>query len=179
MQKYIFKDRAGYPDVATLDSREVNIAPDGFHDDIPQEGLTFGLGPEIAAEMKKIVEENCKDRKDLQVCIEKVHDTLTNTQLNTHSKRFVLLTAGTVAAVVPWIIPVIAVVGIVAWALASEDGKPAKVYLPHEKNGPLAQIETLGDDVDYVAFSIGEGDEANVVANVTITLTPTPTPNPE
>ncbi|KAL1592775.1 hypothetical protein SLS60_011191 [Paraconiothyrium brasiliense] len=179
MQKYMFENGAGYPDVTTPNAREVNIGPDGFHDTIPQEGLTFGLGPEITAEMKKIVEENCKDNKNLQVCIEKVHDTLTNTQLNTHSKRFLLLTAGAVAVAVPWIIAAIIVVSKIAltWALA--DGETGKLHLPHEDNGPLAQIETLGDDVDYVAFSTGEGDNANVVANVTITPTPAPMPNPD
>lgn len=123
--------------------------------------------------------ENCKDGKNLKVCIEKVHQSLAETQLNIHSKRFILLTAGAVATLLPWIIPVVVVAGAVGWGLALSNNAPAKVHLPYEDNGPLAQIENLGDNISEVAFAIGEGEEAHVVVTVTVTPTPIPTPKPE
>jgi hypothetical protein len=129
--------------------------------------------------VRKIVEEKCKDNKNVQVCIGEVHQILAKTELNTHTKRFILLSAGAVAVLVQSVISAIIVLGAISGVILSESNKQAKVHLPHEENGPLAQIGDLGDDVSEIAFSTGNGDEVDVVATVTITPTPTPTPNPE
>jgi hypothetical protein len=168
--------QAGQPDIPTLGKKDVKIAPEGFHDIMPEEGITIGFGEGIAEEVRKIVEEKCNDGKDFQGCIGAVHEAITKTDLNTHTKRFVLLTAGTVALAMPWlaVIVVVAAIGISLWAGSNT---PAKVHLPHEDDGPLAQIQTLGDDVSEITFAMGDKDEAEVVATVTITPTPAPAPS--
>jgi len=171
--------QAPHPDAPNLGKRDVTIAPDGFHETIPEEGITIGLGEEIAEEIGKIVEEKCKDNKNMHICIEEVRRALETTQLSTHTKRFILLTAGAVAFLIEWVIPAIIVIGSVGGGLLLNDKKESKVHLPHEENGPLAQIETLKDDVSGIAFATGTGDDTDVVATVTITQTPTPIPNPE
>lgn len=172
----LIPSKANDPDVPNVGKREVNIAPEGFHDEIPENGITIGLGEEISHDVRKIVEENCKDSKNLHICIEKVHQTLSETHLNTHTKRFILLTAGTVALILQWAVTAVITLGAVGGALAIDSYKQSKVHLTYEDVAPIAQLDDIGD-ASEIAFATGSGDDIRIVATVTVTPTPTPTPD--
>jgi hypothetical protein len=151
---------------------KLQIYPQGIYDDFPKDGVTVVFGPDLKQRISVAIGNNC--HTDLTSCRERLMPILHNTDLHTHTKRFILITAfviGDVVASVSYLLSVAAAAaagaGTGAW-LASE--VPA-VRLSYSD---LAQIHDLGK-ADKIAIQQGTDATPTIIVVPAMSEAPTPT----
>jgi hypothetical protein len=150
---------------------KLQIYPQGIYDDFPKDGVTVVFGPDLKQRISVAIGNNC--HTDLTSCRERLMPILQNTDLHTHTKRFILITAfviGDVVASVSYLLSVAAAAaagaGTGAW-LASE--VPA-VRLSYSD---LAQIHDSGK---ANKIAIQQGTDATPTTIVVPAMSEAPTP---
>ncbi|KAJ4377484.1 hypothetical protein N0V83_000309 [Neocucurbitaria cava] len=70
----------------------VQIYPTGIYDEFPKEGITMAFGPELRKQIKDTMLQNCKD-KSREQCRNALNPVLQRTDVTTHTKRFIAISA--------------------------------------------------------------------------------------
>ncbi|KAF1848132.1 uncharacterized protein K460DRAFT_308071 [Cucurbitaria berberidis CBS 394.84] len=88
-QAQYFPKRVANPEPS---GTSLHVYPTGSYNEFPKEGITIGFGPDLRKQIKETMIQNCKD-KPRQDCRNSVIPILQNTDVTTHTKRFVVISA--------------------------------------------------------------------------------------
>jgi hypothetical protein len=139
--------------------------PQGFYDDFPKDGVTVVFGPDLKQRIKDAIGNDCQSNPTS--CRERLIPIIQNTDVNTHTKRFVMVTAFVVGEVVMALSYLLAAGAGAAWLVTDV---PA-VRLSYSD---LAQLHDIGH-TDSVVIDQGEGTTPTTGTVPTMSEAPTST----
>ncbi|KAH5421018.1 hypothetical protein HBI46_082250 [Parastagonospora nodorum] len=147
---------------------KLEMFPRGIYDDFPQDGVTMAFGPDLKKRIKDAIGDDCKANPE--DCRKRLIPVIHNTDIGTHSKRFILITSFLVGAIVRVTVSLLvaaAVTGIV-WEAAGNI--PSVKY----EYSDLAQIQDMGNSNKF-AVRPGPAAEPTTVDFPAMSDAPTPT----
>ncbi|KAF2114463.1 hypothetical protein BDV96DRAFT_600430 [Lophiotrema nucula] len=176
---------ANYEGTDTVEKRSVAIFPTGIITAIPTDGIHAVFGPDLQADMDKVIQAKCGDSDHMDECQKDISKLLQDNSLGNHTKRFipVVVAAATVAEVLGNVIAGIvgALGGLALGAGINAATAPGSVNLEHvedTENGVLDQISSLSD-ARVVAIATGIDNKPMVTVTLTNTVgAPSPTNTP-
>jgi hypothetical protein len=144
--------------------------PQGIYDDFPKDGVTVVFGPDLKQRIRDAIGNDC--HTDPTSCREKLMPILENTDVHTHAKRFILISAFLIADVVvslSWLLATAAGAATGAGAAWLASDVPA-LRLSYSD---LAQIHDLGK-ADKIA--VKQGIDATPTTIVVPAMSDAPAP---
>jgi hypothetical protein len=145
--------------------------PQGIYDDFPKDGVTVVFGPDLKQRIKDAIGDDCQNNPGS--CRDRLMPVLQNTDVHTHAKRFILISAFLITDVVA-ALSYLLVAGSAAAAGAGAAWLASDVPAVKLDYSDLAQIHDLGK-VDKIVVEQGENATPTTIAVPAVTETPTPT----
>lgn len=146
----------------------LEMFPRGYYDDFPRDGVTIAFGPDLKQQIKDAMGgEDCK--KNPNDCRKKLTSVIQNrsTDIDAHSKRFILVSAFLVGAIVAVTVELLITAAIAGTIYLVAESIPSVKY----EYSDMDQIHNIGDS-DKFAFK-GESSTGDAT---TITVQPSPQP---
>ncbi|KAF1962964.1 hypothetical protein CC80DRAFT_434319 [Byssothecium circinans] len=149
---------------------KLEMFPRGIYDGFPQDGVTIAFGPDLKQRIKDAMGNDCKT--DPEACRKRLTPVIHNTDIGTHSKRFILVSAFLVGAIVKVTVELLVTAAVVGTVWLAAENIPSVKY----EYSDLDQMHDMGDSD---TFAVKQGPAANPS---TITIpdmpdAPTPTGN--
>ena len=70
----------------------MQVYPTGIYDEFPKEGIIMAFGPDLRKQIKDTMVQSCKD-KPREECRNALNPLLQKTDITTHTKRFIAISA--------------------------------------------------------------------------------------
>jgi len=141
--------------------------PRGIYDDFPQDGVTIAFGPNLKKRIRDAIGDDCKANPE--DCRKRLTRVIQNTEIGTHSKRFILVTSFLVGAIVKVTVELLVAATIAGIAWEAAQNIPS---VRHEYSD-LTQIQELGN---ADTFAIRPGPSANPTTVNFPAMSDAPTP---
>ncbi|KAF2492915.1 hypothetical protein BU16DRAFT_592780 [Lophium mytilinum] len=142
---------------------KLQIYPTGIYDDFPKDGVTVAFGPDLRKRIQDTMIKSCKDKPDDE-CRNALVPVLHNTDVETHTKRFAVVSAILVGILLSLIVSELFVI----FRLGTAE-PPKEVKFEY---GDMDQIYNIGAS-STIAVQQGQDGTPNTI---TIPSVPTQTP---
>ncbi|KAF2280449.1 uncharacterized protein EI97DRAFT_498621 [Westerdykella ornata] len=137
----------------------IRLFPDGFHENIPVEGVDVAFGPDLERKLEETFGEKCSSEKLIGDCSTALTNALPQNDLKSHTKR-----------VNPQLAILVPIIGYIWAMIMLANRKPPKViHLSHKE---LGQLEGIGS---ATVVAIETGADHEVAGTLTFTAVATPT----
>ncbi|KAH7079685.1 hypothetical protein FB567DRAFT_449769 [Paraphoma chrysanthemicola] len=141
----------------------LQIYPTGSYDDFPEDGIVVAVGEDLRKQIQDTIAQSCKRDTPSQECHDALMPILHNTDLGTHTKRFVVIGGVMVISIVVAVVAIVYEMGHIA-----NTDVPTHIKLNH---ADLAQIQSMSGASTIAAV----GAEASA-SPYTIVVQPSATP---
>ncbi|KAJ4287198.1 hypothetical protein N0V90_012596 [Kalmusia sp. IMI 367209] len=159
IERYIVTTGANADPEPTAD--KLQIYPTGVFSDFPQDGVTVAFGPDLRKRIQDTAGANCQ--AEGSVCRDRLLPVIQNTDLNSHAKRFILVTSFLVGEIISFITSEVMVAAAV--------GGAAVVAVKYDYND-MDQMQSIGE-ANTNTIAIQHGPDA-LPTTVTIPTPPIP-----
>ncbi|KAH5350513.1 hypothetical protein HBI48_165330 [Parastagonospora nodorum] len=146
---------------------KLEMFPRGIYDDFPQDGVTIAFGPDLKKRIKDAMGNDCKAKPD--DCRKRLTPIIHNTDIGTHSKRFILVTSFLVGSIITVTVSLLIAAAAVGIAWETAQNIPSVKY----EYSDLTQIGDM-DDSDTFAFKTGPAADPTTISVPAISDAPTP-----
>jgi hypothetical protein len=138
----------------------LQIYPTGIYDDFPDAGITIAFGPELRQHIEDVWSRHC-DKKPAEECRNAVSSALSTSDVTTHVKRFVVVDALTVFAV-------ISIVGQAIWVFSHPPSREMRFG-----KEALHQISHLAEESTFAVITDATVAPATITVQSPVISTPT------
>jgi hypothetical protein len=139
----------------------LQIFPTGIFDDVPNDGITVALGPDLQKQMQEAVSKSCTSKDFTQECQNALMSVFPQTDLTAHTKRFAIVAGVFTAAFLAGFVS-LAIQAIIAKVTVKE--VPQDIRLNNED---VAQLKSMAGASTFAAVMSG-----TKATPVTMTLQP-------
>jgi hypothetical protein len=148
-----------------LEGESLMIWPTGIYEDIPPEGIDIAFGPELKQKIDTALKDNCQDENQIEDCTKEIAAVIDNTDLATHSKRYVGLLRALLGIITAWSLAV-------TWMQHQHTNNKEPPTVIHFDPDKVSQISSLAT---ATLVAIATGDDDIVAGTATVGLVPQPT----
>ncbi|KAH5075895.1 hypothetical protein HBH95_126740 [Parastagonospora nodorum] len=147
---------------------KLEMFPRGIYDDFPLVGVTIAFGPDLKKRIKDAMGDDCKEKAE--DCRKRLTPVFHNTDIGTHSKRFILVTSFLVGAIINVTVQLLITAAALGIAWEAAQNIPSVKY----EYSDLTQIHDMGNS-DTFAIQKGPTADPTTISAPSMPDAPKPT----